>query len=248
MGGGLSKIAALLLGDESVSLNLLESGVCFALKRLGPTERILKEQWLFGRRAALEFYKAGIRDFFVPEAGMLMRGAVHQLLDDVRVLYTDKHSEAVERAQSWVEGQINVSYVQGDIANWFDEVLPIAKDFFGEEPRLGIIMTGVTYFLPDELLRKIFKSLYSWAASGSYLAVTGLDIETVRLVRSTYLRYIISKILYKALGASSYSRTDAGLRALMLPWKITRRQPIAPEITGFGGGRASLLGYVATKG
>ena len=242
-----SKIAAVILGDDSVSLNPLEKALYLALRQLGPVGRILKEQWLFGQRAALEFYKLGIRDFLVLEAGVLVSGSLHQLLSDVRILYTDTDQWLVEEARKKLGESSNVSYVQGNIANWFDEVLPVAKDFFGERPRLGILMIGVAYFLPDEFLRRIFKSLYSWVAPGSCLAVTNFDVEVIRTLRSSYLRYAVFKAVYGMARINNYSRSDASLRASMLPWKVMHRYPIAPEVTDSGGGRVSVLGYTAIK-
>ncbi|MCS7286823.1 MAG: SAM-dependent methyltransferase [Anaerolineae bacterium] len=242
-----AKVVAAMVDPKLIpELNPLEKLVMILLNLIGPVRRAVTERWLFGQKVAVEFYKEGIRDFLVLGAGMPTAGHVHQLFPDARVLYVDKDERVVKLAQHKLAGNEKVRYIKGDLTRFHEEVLPEAKKFFGESPKLGVIMVGIIYFLPDDKVREIFKSLYGWVAPGSRLVVTNTDADAIRITRGTYLRYLIFKGLYELVGNKNYPRTDAGLRAMLLPWQVVERIPIFKSDTADPKSAVST-GYIAVK-
>ena len=242
-----AKVVAAMVDPKLMKdLNAGEKLVLFLLRRIGPVKKAVNERWLFGQRAALEFYKEGIRDFLVLGAGLPTIGHVHQLFPDARVLYVDKDEKVVKLAQEKLAGNEKVRYIKGDLRRFQEEVLPEAKKFFGNAPKLGVIMVGIIYFLPDEVVREIFKVLYGWVAPGSRLVVTNTDADAIRATRGTYFRYLIFKSLYRLVGNRNYPRSDMCLRAMLLPWQVVERIPIfAP---GSSEPRLAVsTGYIAVK-
>ncbi|HDN79846.1 MAG: hypothetical protein DRI61_03005 [Chloroflexi bacterium] len=243
-----AKLVAAMVVEEQEGLNLLERCVFFLFKCLGSIRRAVKERWLFSQRSMLEFYKAGIRNYLVLGAGVLLPTHIHRLFTDVRVLYVDNDEEVVREAQKLLAGRENVRYVWGDLRRWDETIKPVCQEFFGESPRLGVIMVGVTAFLPDNLIRRILKSIYAWVAPGSYLSVTNIDAETIRATPGIYIRYVIFKLIYLLVGNRHHIRTDAGLKALMLPWRVVKVVPIFPGNPELSPGqKAYASGYIAMK-
>lgn len=244
-----AKIVAAMVDPKLIpDLNLGEKLVMNLLMAIGPVKRAVTERWLFGRKVAVEFYKEGIRDFLVLGAGLPTAGHVHQLFPDARVFYVDKDERVVKLAQEKLAGNEKVRYIKGDLNKFQEEVLPEAKKFFGESPRLGVVMVGIIYFLPDERVREIFKSLYGWVAPGSRLVVTNTDADAIRATKGTYLRYLLFKGLYRLVGNRNYPRTDAGLRAMLLPWQVVERIPIFAPVPGNPDPRFAVsTGYIAIK-
>jgi hypothetical protein len=245
-----AKVVAAMVDPKLMKdLNVGEKLVLFLLRRIGPVKRAVNERWLFGQRAEVEFYKEGIRDFLVLGAGLPTAGHVHQLFPDARVLYVDKDENVVKLAQNKLAGNERVRYIKGDLRKFQEEVLPEAKKFFGDAPKLGIVMVGIIYFLPDETVREIFKALYGWVAPGSRLVVTNTDADAIRATKGTYLRYLLFKGLYRLVGNRNYPRSDMGLRAMLLPWQVVERIPIFAPVPGNPDPRFAVsTGYIAVKG
>jgi hypothetical protein len=245
-----AKVVAAMVDPKLMKdLNVGEKLVLFLLRRIGPVKRAVNERWLFGQRAEVEFYKEGIRDFLVLGAGLPTAGHVHQLFPDARVLYVDKDENVVKLAQKKLAGNERVRYIKGDLRKFQEEVLPEAKKFFGDAPKLGIVMVGIIYFLPDETVREIFKALYGWVAPGSRLVVTNTDADAIRATKGTYLRYLLFKGLYRLVGNRNYPRSDMGLRAMLLPWQVVERIPIFAPVPGNPDPRFAVsTGYIAVKG
>ncbi len=244
-----AKVVAAMVDPKLMKdLNVGEKVVLFLLRRIGPVKKAVSERWLFGQRAAVEFYREGIRDFLVLGAGLPTAGHVHQLFPEARVLYVDKDEKVVKLAQEKLAGNERVRYIKGDLRRFQEEVLPEAKKFFGEAPKLGVIMVGIIYFLPDEVVREIFKTLYGWVAPGSRLVVTNTDADAIRATRGTYLRYLLFKGLYRLVGNRNYPRSDMGLRTMLLPWQVVERIPIFAPVSGSPDPRFAVsTGYIAVK-
>ncbi len=241
-------VAAMVDPKLRPELNFGERLVFRLLRLIGPVKKAVTERWLFGQRVAVDLYREGIRDFLVLGAGMPTAGHVHQLFPDARVMYVDKDEKVVKLAQEKLAGNAKVRYIKGDLTRFHDEVFPEARKFFGEAPKLGIIMVGIIYFLPDEVVREIFKALYGWVGPGSRLVVTNTDADAIRATRGYYLRYLAFKGLYRLVGNRNSPRTDTGLRAMLLPWQVVEKVPIFSPVPGSPDPRFAVsTGYIAVK-
>lgn len=223
-------MATLYDGDVS-RLNSMEKLLYRLSGLVGGYRRSCRERWLYMRRATLELYQEGFRDFLVPGAGLPTGGHVHQLLPDARVLYLDREPSIVEEARKLVGDNPNVRYVQGDLGKW-GEVQELCDDFFGPEPRIGIIFIGATYFLPDQELKSLFQSLYNWAAPGSKMITDRAYFwfEFNPVIR--FLRYIS----YTLSGNVLYFREPEHFESLVKPWRVEKTEPIIfffPRSWGF---------------
>ena len=217
------KLVAAILQDDPSLLNPLERATLPVLKRAIPYRRSIYERWLFGQRVALEMSAQGIRNFLVLGAGVPTSGHVHQLVSDASVVYVDRDPEIVELAQTLIGDSPAVRYVQGDIGKLKEDVLPHLVELWGLPKKMGIIMVGVSYFLPDDLLENAFRSLYEWSEKDSMMA---LSVGVRNRGRPLPLSMKTVLKIYEWTGNKVYERTCESVERMAAPWKLERAEVI----------------------
>lgn len=222
-------MAAIYQDDES-ELTFFERIVYRLLSNVVPYKLASRERWLFGQRAALELHKEGIGNFLIPGAGVPTSGHVHQLLPKARVLYIDNDPSIVEAARKMLASHRYARYIYGDLTRW-DEIKEQAREFFGANPKVGIVFIGSSYFIPDEPLRKLLKDLYDWASPGSKIVIDNYNSDFPMPPARR-----IFHLVYELTGNRLYLRTDAQFREFLKPWQVEDIRPIIYGIPyGFAG-------------
>jgi O-methyltransferase involved in polyketide biosynthesis len=153
-------------------------------------------------------------------SGMPTQGHFHSAAPHAKVLYTDNDPVTVAYAQEVIGDNPSVSYVHADVREPAD-VLAAADQLFDGQRRVAIGFIGLSYFLDDDSLSQIARTLHNWAAPGSVMALSYGDVQRNDEQAQAKLE------IFKRNSAQIYLRDEAQLRALMDPWKIHAAQPLA---------------------
>jgi hypothetical protein len=134
-------------------------------------------------------------------------------MPNARVLYSDNDPVTVEYARSLIGDNPAVAYLEAD-ARQPEALLHAAGQHFHGARRVAIGFIGVAYFIDDENLARVMRTLHDWAAPGSVMALsqvsTGEMTETGRQQMESFKRG----------GVELLPRSEAELRRLVAPWEV----------------------------
>jgi O-methyltransferase involved in polyketide biosynthesis len=153
-------------------------------------------------------------------SGMPTQGHFHSAAPHAKVLYTDIDPVTVAYAQEVIGDNPSVSYIQADLREP-SEFLDAAHQLFGGQRRIAIGFIGLSYFLDDESVAQIARTLYDWAAPGSVMALSYGYVQTDNPQAKEKLEN------FKRNSAQIFIRDQAQVGALMAPWKVRESQPLA---------------------
>ena len=108
----------------------------------------------FLRRAVLFMAENGIRQFLDLGSGIPTFGNVHEVAQRVypesRVVYVDKEPVAVAHSELMLRGNEQAGVIQADM-RCSETILhaPVTKELIDFDEPLGLLMVGVTQFMPD---------------------------------------------------------------------------------------------------
>jgi O-methyltransferase involved in polyketide biosynthesis len=153
-------------------------------------------------------------------SGMPTQGHFHTAAPHAKVLYTDNDPVTVAYAQEVLGDNPLVTYVQADIRETA-EVLAAADQLFGGQRRVAIGFIGLSYFLDDNSLAHVAQTLHDWAAPGSVMALSYIDVQQNNQQAKDKIESFTRN------SAQVYLRNEQQLAALMEPWKIHAAQPLA---------------------
>jgi hypothetical protein len=134
-----------------------------------------------------------------------------------KVVYSDIDPITVAYGQEILQGNPHVIYVQCDAANpraLFDS--PQVHELIGDERRVGIIFLNLAHAMNDDQIRESWRSLYEWAAPGSFLFVSNASENW-----NTDPNLIAVREVYGRANLTGYFRSPAEIRALANPWRET---------------------------
>lgn len=172
--------------------------------------RVLRQ---FIGRGSRYIHAQGIDQFLVLGAGVPTQGNVHEVVPEARVLYTDIDPVNIQRGQEILAGIPRTGYTYCDASDLSTLTTPdrtVVERVLGPLRRVGVIMVGVSAFIPDDKLRLIFRDLYEWAPKGSYLL---FDFD------STKGHEIPAAV--ELMGDGFYMRTAEAFAPLLGDWRIT---------------------------
>lgn len=168
--------------------------------------------------ASRELAQAGFTCYLDLASGLPTEGYIHELVPlTSRIVYNDIDAETIAYAQTIVHDHPNVICILSDLRNT-EALLAQADTFFGGERRVGVSMVGVSYFLSDDELSTVLRTLAAWAAPGSWLAINAAT-PTPQLAEQTEK----VRAFYARLGTPLYHRSAEDLLRLAPDW-----QPVAP--------------------
>jgi len=153
-------------------------------------------------------------------SGMPTQGHFHSAAPQAKVLYTDIDPVTVAYAREVLGEHPSAVYMQADIRNPA-EILTAADRLFQGERRVAIGFIGLSYFLDDESVAHIARTLYNWAAPGSVMAMSYGDVQQDSQLAQEKLE------TFRRGSAQVYMRDEAQIRALMASWTIREVQPLA---------------------
>jgi O-methyltransferase involved in polyketide biosynthesis len=126
----------------------------------------------------------GIRQFIDLGAGLPTQGNTHELVQqvrpDARVVYVDIDPMVLEHSRSLLAGTRGTRFIQADLRDP-DSVLshPDLRELIDFSEPVGLLMTGVMYFVADESDPwRIVARFASALPAGSYLALSHLTADS----------------------------------------------------------------------
>jgi SAM-dependent methyltransferase len=175
-------------------------------------------QWMrlnrwFLYHVADELAKAGLKHYVDLATGLPTQGYLHERVGpDTRIIYNDLDPATVIYARQIIGDRPNIRYVQSDLRN-VETILEEAEGFFEGERKVGIIMVGVSYFIEQEPLREVLQKLYDWAAPGSLLAISMIQLDVISSTAEKTFE------TYRNIGQPVYPRTPEQVRYISGPWR-----------------------------
>lgn len=182
-------------------------------------EESMRAQRRFLQRAVTYMAREkGLDKFIDFGSGLPTRGNVHEVAQainpEAKVIYSDKDPIAVAFGKDILGDTPCVRYVLCDVTQPYTLLdSPAVTELFGSDRRLGIGFVGIFLYVPDEPLSGFFRTLYDWAAPGSYVAVTAANKKVSEVEGVTDAA--------KKTGMRFYARSPQETRALISPWKVT---------------------------
>ncbi|MGD2247298.1 MAG: SAM-dependent methyltransferase [Candidatus Methanofastidiosia archaeon] len=182
-------------------------------------EESLWEQRRFLQRAVTYMaQEKGLTTFIDFGSGLPTRGNIHEVVHDInpdiKVLYSDSDPITVALSQEILSGTPNVDYILCDVTNSFALLdSPVTVTMCGNNRKVGIGLIGVAVVVADKPLAKFFDGLYTWAAPGSYIAVTAAsrNLERVKGMPEASRKF----------GIQFFARSAQEVLDVIPPWKLT---------------------------
>jgi O-methyltransferase involved in polyketide biosynthesis len=154
-------------------------------------------------------------------SGMPTQGHFHSAAPHAKVLYSDIDPVTVAYAQEVIGDNPLVAYIQADMRDP-GVVFEVADKLFQGERRVAIGFIGLSYFLDDQSFSRVVQMLYDWAAPGSVMALSYVDVQT----ETPEAQAAIEAIKRNAT-QELYMRNEAQICTLMAPWKVLEIKPLA---------------------
>lgn len=117
-------------------------------------------------RAARFIYSQGVEQFLVLGSGIPTQGNVHEAVPEAKVLYTDIDPVNVELGQQILAQTPNAQYTFCDATNLSTLDQRDVEAILDLSRPLGLVVIGVSVFIPDEQLRSLFSELYERVVGG----------------------------------------------------------------------------------
>ncbi len=145
--------------------------------------------------------------------GLPSQGYLHELVPaTVKIIYNDRDPATVAYSQRIVGGHPNIRYINSDLRHT-DQLLAQADEFFGGQRKIGICVVGVSYFIDDAALTQVLQALYDWAAPGSQLAISFLEVEVAVAADEPGM------VMYRNMGSEMFPRRRSDIERLMGSWQ-----------------------------
>lgn len=182
-------------------------------------------------------------------SGMPTQGHFHTVMPSARVVYSDNDPITAAYAREVLGDNPSVVYLQADVREP-ELILEAAEQLFGGRRRVAIGCIGIAYFIDDERLARLMRTLHDWAAPGSVMALTQMYTET--LTENAQTAYE----LFRRNGSEVFPRDEATLRQVISPWRVGEFKPLASwlhlenliEESDRGGANAEMYGTLLEHG
>ena len=167
----------------------------------------------FNGRACRYMQLQGINQFIVFAAGIPTRGNVHEVVTHAKVLYTDIDLNNIQFGQEILADNPNADYTFCDVTNLDTLNQSVVTKILESSRRLGIVLVGISAFIPDQTLAETLDKLYDWAPVGSFLA---LDFDGDAAVHYPKLLQLLQDI-----GTPLLMRNPTNFLPLLGRWQLT---------------------------
>ncbi|MCC5610384.1 SAM-dependent methyltransferase [Nostoc sp. CHAB 5834] len=168
----------------------------------------------FNGRICRYMQSQGINQFIVFAAGIPKSGNVHEVVPDAGVLYTDVDLTNVQLGQEILADNPYAEYIFCDVTNLKTLNQSVVTKILSPTSPLGIVLVGISAFIPDETLAQTLDNLYDWVPKGSFLA---LDFDGEAAVDYPKLLQLLQDI-----GAPLFMRNPTNFLSLLGRWQLTK--------------------------
>jgi hypothetical protein len=178
----------------------------------------------FSQEAAYKLYQDGFRQYLDLGSGMPTENQLHVTIPQARIVYSDTNPVAVSYGQSLFAEFVNIDYVYGGF-NQIDQLLsdPALRRLIDRRDKVAIGLNTLPFTLSNKQFRQLSQTLYEWAPPNSQIF----------LIMQTQTEPTRIKLYEKLLSVSQkahcpmYIRPLEQMLALIQPWRILDRQPLA---------------------
>lgn len=124
----------------------------------------------FLQKASVQLWEAGATHFVDFGSGLPSDSHIHAVLPNARVVYVDSDPYVVQEGKRILAGVPNTLYVAGDVLQPRSVLdSPEVKAFLGGTRKAAFGLSGLSVFFTPTELNGIFRELYEWADSGSFV-------------------------------------------------------------------------------
>ncbi len=194
------------------------------LKKIAPimTKYVFAQRNVLGRSVTYFVRELGLKQIVDFGSSLPTCNNTHQVAHaidpSIRIIYSDVDPLTVRYSHEILVGVANVRYLWCDAA-YPETVLESeeAKEFFGDDHRVGIGFTLLAHFMESADLKHAARTLYEWADPGSHMIVLSLGGTEWR--SDPALIEILAQ--NEKMGIDLKLRSLDELVSLFAPWEVT---------------------------
>lgn len=192
-----------------------------ALAKLVPGVRAIAQlnRW-FLQLVAARWAAEGYTRVLDLGSGLPTQGHFNEQIPKGRILFSDHDALSVTYGQQLLKDNPNMGYLHADMRQP-QPLLDAAAQFFADNRQLAIGFIGLSYFLPDEDVRTLARTLHAFCAPGSVLAMSYF-LPVPESGPSAELL----KVYTRMLNTRFYMRTPELVAELLAPWRITEQDSV----------------------
>jgi hypothetical protein len=170
-------------------------------------------RWFFGE-AVRRLLDQGYTRFVDFASGLPTMDHIHEIAPQgTKIVYSDIDPVTVAYGQEIIGDNPDVKYLQCDAAEpelilYSDEI----RDFLGGNEDVVLGFNGITWFLPDEMVKHFFEVTAKWAGKNSRIYTSDRDAEGMKDEAKEFLD------VYDKIGYPVYPRALNTLKELIQPW------------------------------
>jgi SAM-dependent methyltransferase len=165
----------------------------------------------FLRVAAARWAQSGLSRVLDLGSGLPTQGHFNETMPAAQILFTDHDALTVEYAREILQGNPRYEYLELDVTDG-PALVSAVRRTFGDDRQLGVGLIGVSYFLTDDQLKELLRTLYSLCDPGSVLAISFVPrSEAWADLVNVYERLVKTNV---------YVRSPEEVSALLSPWQL----------------------------
>ena len=181
-------------------------------------------RWFLGE-ATTRLSAEGFTRYLDFASGLPTQDHIHQVAPKgSKVIYSDIDPITVAYAQEILKDLHDTRYIQCDAGKPEDLLnSEVIKELFGNERKVAIGYNGIAYFLTNEQFQHAMKVTYDWAAEGSKLFITDVNLDNP----SEMIQKVIQ--IYKNMGQPGDTRPLKDMLSYAKPWRVADPGPLTLE-------------------
>lgn len=189
-------------------------------------------------------------------SGLPTQGHFNDYLPDARILFSDNDPLSVSYGQEILRPRPHQRYIHADLQSP-QPLFAEAAQFLGTDQRLAVGFIGVSYMLPDSVIKQVAQLTHAFCAPGSVLAMTCIDRAAGQPQPSEAEQEDVLAKIERLARVRAYVRSPEQTAALLAPWRIVEQNPLEDwlDMKGFTGARLErrpqmdieLYGLIATR-
>ncbi|MBN2534465.1 MAG: SAM-dependent methyltransferase [Spirochaetales bacterium] len=166
--------------------------------------------------------KMGFTQFLDFASGLPTVDHIHRRIPEgmkkeIKIVYSDIDPITVRIGNEIIGNNPLVKFVECDCRK--PEVIlksDIANNFLNKNQKIAIGLSGVLYYLTDEQISYITKTLYEWAFDKSIIYFCDFDIETLKNDPSIQAVFDY----YESINQPLYAHSKKNVIKLVEPWRV----------------------------
>lgn len=203
----------------------------------------------------MRWAEAGVRNLLDLGSGLPTQGHFNEQLPEARIIFSDKDELSVSYGQKILQDNPNQRYMQVDLLQP-EALFKAAEEVFGKGAKMAIGFIGISYLLPDSVIKQVAQFTHELSAPGSELAVTAVMAPKSTQGDEAATRNFAAEI-ERMIRIPVFLRTPAELEKLLHPWHVIEQHGLEEwlDMKGFATPKpeaahtlkVEMYGMVATR-